>query len=163
MVGHQHTYLNQGILKSFHFIYKEEGLKGLYRGVDASMVRTGVGSAVQLSCYDVFKSKIQPWFSQENALQVHFLASLLTSFFVCIAMNTFDVASTRMYNQKSLESNKKAGALYKNGLDCIHKTIKAEGLSALYKGFTAHYLRIGPHTILTFLFLEQGRKLFTHS
>ena len=25
----------------------------------------------------------------------------------------------------------------------------------LFKGWTAHYLRVGPHTILTFVFLEQ--------
>jgi solute carrier family 25 protein 34/35 len=76
---------------------------------------------------------------------------------VCLAMNPFDVASTRMYNQKT-DTNKNVGALYRNGFDCIRKIIRVEGLSALYKGFQAHYLRIGPHTILTFVFLEQLKK-----
>jgi solute carrier family 25, member 34/35 len=70
-----------------------------------------------------------------------------------------------------LNSGKK-GVLYANGLDCIVKTVKAEGFAALYKvchlikgylhlikGFSAHYLRIGPHTILTFVFLEQLKAL----
>ena len=35
------------------------------------------------------------------------------------------------------------GLLYRNPLDCIIKTIRTEGVFALYKGFTAHYLRIG--------------------
>jgi solute carrier family 25 protein 34/35 len=144
-------------------IYKNEGLRGLWRGVDASMMRTGVGSAVQLSSYDVCKSKIfslgifDPS-SPKQQIQLHFSASLLTSFLVCLAMNPFDVASTRMYNQKTAEGQKKVGALYKNGFDCLQKTIRTEGISALYKGFTAHYLRVGPHTILTFVFLEQIKK-----
>lgn len=73
-------------------------------------------------------------------------------------MNPFDVASTRMYNQQS-NANHKGGALYKNGIDCLIKTVKVEGFPALYKGFSAHYLRIGPHTIFTFVFLEQVKKL----
>lgn len=40
------------------------------------------------------------------------------------------------------------------------KLIKNEGVFALWKGFTPYFLRIGPHTILTFLFLEQLNKVF---
>ena len=35
------------------------------------------------------------------------------------------------------------------------KIVRKEGVSALWKGFTPCYLRIGPHTVLTFIFLEQ--------
>ncbi len=63
-----------------------------------------------------------------------------------------------MYNQK-VSKDGKTGSLYRNGFDCIVKTVKAEGVGALYKGFSAHYLRIGPHTILTFVFFEQMKSL----
>lgn len=163
VVGHQHTYLNEGILKSVSHIYRTEGLRGLWRGADASMLRTGIGSAVQLSSYDLCKSYIQTLdvFDQSTSkgqLHLHFSASAFTSLLVCVAMNPFDVASTRMYNQASA-SDLKSGALYKNGLDCLKKVVRTEGLSALYKGFVAHYLRIGPHTILTFVFLEQVKAI----
>ena len=39
------------------------------------------------------------------------------------------------------------GLLYKNPIDCIWKTAKAEGFMGLYKGSTAHFLRIAPHTV----------------
>ena len=82
-------------------IYNNEGVRGLWRGVDASMVRTGIGSAVQLSSYDIIKKKVQSlsWYdesTQSGAIKVHFTASLFTSLLVCLAMNPFDVASTRM-------------------------------------------------------------------
>lgn len=122
------------------------------------VVRTGVGSAVQLSTYDITKTTLlDSNLFTSNSVSLHFSASLITSLFVCAAMNPFDVVSTRMYNQPTA-SDGKVGQLYKNGLDCIVKTVRAEGFGALYKGFSAHYLRIGPHTILTFVFLEQAKK-----
>ncbi|KAI8915938.1 mitochondrial carrier domain-containing protein [Gorgonomyces haynaldii] len=163
-VGHQHADVTKGAWFVLKSIYRREGVRGLWRGADASMLRTGVGSAVQLSSYDFFKTQLlKTGFFHMNEghgnIHVHFSASLITSFFVCLFMNPFDVASTRMYNQMTATDGKH-GSLYKNGFDCLVKTVKAEGPSALYKGFTAHYLRIGPHTILTFVFLEQFKALF---
>lgn len=100
-VGHQHAYVKQGILKSLSIIHEKEGIKGLWRGVDAAMLRTGVGSAVQLSTYDQTKryllsTGIFDSNGGDGSFNVHFAASLFTSLIVCIAMNPFDVASTRM-------------------------------------------------------------------
>ncbi|EYC24398.1 hypothetical protein Y032_0014g2485 [Ancylostoma ceylanicum] len=44
---------------------------------------------------------------------------------------------------------------YKNAFDVWAKVIKNEGVFALWKGFTPYYMRLGPHTVLTFIFLEQ--------
>lgn len=33
------------------------------------------------------------------------------------------------------------GVLYRGLFDCFRKTMRTEGLAALYKGFPAHYLR----------------------
>ncbi|KAJ3328767.1 Mitochondrial oxaloacetate carrier protein [Blyttiomyces sp. JEL0837] len=162
-VGHQHSYVTEGTVRALWHVWKFEGLRGLWRGVDAAMLRTGVGSAVQLSSYDGCKQALlrSGWFDvskdQHGGVAVHFAASAVTSLLVCLAMNPFDVASTRMYNQH-VAADGKHGSLYSSGWDCIVKTVKTEGIGALYKGFTAHYLRIGPHTILTFVFLEQVKK-----
>jgi solute carrier family 25 protein 34/35 len=154
-VGHQHSYVEKGIFHSLKTIFKAEGIKGLWRGADASMMRTGIGSSVQLPSYDLIKTqllKTSYFQDSESEMKLHFSASLITSLFVCISMNPFDVVMTRMYNQKD-------GGTYNSAMHCMAKTLKNEGPSALYKGFAAHYLRIGPHTILTFVFLEQARKL----
>lgn len=50
-----------------------------------------------------------------------------------------DTIMSRMYNQ--------TGDLYKGVFDCLYKTVKAEGLFAIYKGFFAHLARILPHTV----------------
>ena len=58
---------------------------------------------------------------------------------------------SRMYNQ--------TGNLYSSALDCFLKTLKTEGVLAIYKGFTAHLARILPHTVLTLTLAEQTNKL----
>ena len=79
-------------------------------------------------------------------------ASSLSGFLVTVAMNPADVISTRLYNQPVVAGR---GQLYSGLVDCAVKTVRAEGVRGLYKGFFAHYLRIGPHTLLTFIFWEQ--------
>lgn len=44
---------------------------------------------------------------------------------------------------------------YTGALDVLGKIIKNEGPFALWKGFTPYYFRLGPHTVLTLVFLEQ--------
>lgn len=46
---------------------------------------------------------------------------------------------SRMYNQ--------SGNLYSGIFDCLKKTVKTEGVLAIYKGYFAHLARILPHTV----------------
>jgi solute carrier family 25 protein 34/35 len=73
-------------------------------------------------------------------------------------MNPFDVFSTRLSNQPVNPVTKK-GLLYDNLYDCAKKTYRNEGIRGMYKGFWAHYLRLGPHTILTLVFWEQCKMM----
>ncbi|KAJ1679029.1 Mitochondrial oxaloacetate carrier protein [Spiromyces aspiralis] len=141
-VGHQHYYPT--FMHGLASVYREHGFKGLYRGMDAAMARAGTGSAVQFASYDKCKELIMNNFGGDFGpanFRTHLLASMVTGFLVCTAMNPFDVISTRMYNQKM--SKGKGGALYRNPLECLVRTVSTEGVSSLYKGFFAHYLRIG--------------------
>jgi solute carrier family 25 protein 34/35 len=69
-------------------------------------------------------------------------------------MNPFDVVSTRIYQSSGRQT------VYHGVFDCFKKTIRTEGWTALQKGWLALYLRLGPHTILTFVFLEKIRARF---
>lgn len=44
---------------------------------------------------------------------------------------------------------------YKGAGDVLVKVVRNEGFFALWKGFTPYYARLGPHTVLTFIILEQ--------
>ena len=40
------------------------------------------------------------------------------------------------------------------------RVVSKEGFFSLWKGFTPYYARLGPHTVLTFIFLEQMNKAY---
>jgi Mitochondrial carrier protein len=44
---------------------------------------------------------------------------------------------------------------YKGAIDVLVKVCKHEGVFALWKGFWPYYFRLGPHTVITFIFMEQ--------
>ena len=68
-----------------------------------------------------------------------------------------DVVKSRYMTQQFSPDGR--GLRYASTLDCFRKTIQAEGLVGLYKGWLPQWLRIGPHTIVTFVVLEQLRRL----
>ncbi|ODQ65246.1 mitochondrial carrier [Nadsonia fulvescens var. elongata DSM 6958] len=150
-VGDQTHYRN--FVHGIRTIYGTEGFRGLYRGLDAAIIRTGAGSSVQLPIYNAAKYAIDKYNIVNDGPLRHLLASSLSGMGVGVVMNPFDVISTRMYNQKG------DGVKYKNALDCMIKTVTIEGPLALYKGFLPQLLRICPHTILCLMFLEQTSKL----
>ncbi len=44
--------------------------------------------------------------------------------------------------------------------DVLRIVVRKEGFFSLWKGFTPYYARLGPHTVLTFIFLEQMNKFY---
>eukprot|EP01121_Diplochlamys_sp_Union-15-3_P017751 TRINITY_DN6317_c0_g2_i1.p1 TRINITY_DN6317_c0_g2~~TRINITY_DN6317_c0_g2_i1.p1 ORF type:complete len:308 (+),score=35.94 TRINITY_DN6317_c0_g2_i1:41-964(+) len=149
-VGYQHQY--SGVIGAFKEIIQKEGIRGLWRGSDGAILRVSVGSAIQLSTYDHWKHFILKYKVFSNDLAVYASASLLTGLGLVLFMNPVDVVSTRLYNQPSQNGK---GLMYTGPFDCLAKTFKSEGFFGFYKGLLTHYLRLGPHTILTFVIWEQ--------
>ena len=148
-VGTQHQY--RSAWDGLGQIYRAEGVKGLYRGVGPAMVRTGFGSSVQLPTYFLAKRRLQAWFGMQDGAPLHLLSSACSGVVVCVFMHPPDTVMARMYNQ--------TGNLYSGAFDCLFRTVKTEGILAVYKGFFAHLARILPHTILTLSLAEQTNKL----
>lgn len=57
-------------------------------------------------------------------------------------------------------NNRGQGLLYTGITDCISKVAKTEGLKGFYKGWTAVYFRIGPHSFFNLLFWDYYTKLY---
>lgn len=148
-VGTQHQYRNA--FDGLSSIFRTEGFTGLYRGMGAAMIRTGFGSSVQLPTYFLAKRQLVRHAGIEEGPTLHLASSAVSGFVVCCFMHPPDTVMSRLYNQN--------GNLYKGVFDCLGKTIKTEGVFAIYKGFLPHLARILPHTILTLSLAEQTNKL----
>ena len=58
--------------------------------------------------------------------------------------------TNRIMNEKQASSTR-----YTGPIDCIAKTVRAEGPLALYKGFVPTYLRLAPWQLIFFVLFEQ--------
>lgn len=84
-VGTQHKYRNS--IDGLRQIHGNEGVKGLYRGVGAAMVRTGFGSSVQLPTYFFAKRRLIRHLGMEDGPALHLASSAASGFVVCCVMH----------------------------------------------------------------------------
>jgi solute carrier family 25 protein 34/35 len=84
-VGTQHQYRNAW--DGLRQIYGAEGVRGLYRGVGAAMIRTGFGSSVQLPTYFFAKRRLMRHLGMEEGLALHLASSTASGFVVCVVMH----------------------------------------------------------------------------
>jgi len=149
-VGAQHYYRNS--FDALSTIFRAEGVRGLFRGIDAAILRTSMGSSVQLPSYNFTKNQLLKYdILPANSTWTFLVSSSISGACVCLVMQPADTALTRMYNQPTTigPDGRSRGVLYRNPIDCLWKTFKIEGFRGWYKGSTAHFLRIAPHTIIT--------------
>jgi dicarboxylate transporter 10 len=85
----------------------------------------------------------------KDNLVTHFSSSLLAGLIATVITMPFDVLKTRLMNAKPGE--------YSGIIDCARGVLKV-GPSGFFKGFVPAFVRLGPHTVLTFIFLEQLKK-----
>lgn len=84
-VGTQHQY--RGAWHGLNQIYSTEGIRGLYRGVSAAMIRTGFGSSVQLPTYFFAKRRLVRHLGMEEGPALHLSSSAISGFAVCCVMH----------------------------------------------------------------------------
>lgn len=137
-------------------IFKEEGLFTLWRGAIPTMGRAMVVNAAQLASYSQAKQLILQTGYIKEGIFLHFLASMISGLVTTAASMPVDIAKTRIQNMKMIDGKPE----YRGAVDVIVKVAKHEGFFSLWKGFTPYYFRLGPHTVLTFIVLEQMNRLY---
>ncbi|KAJ8923368.1 hypothetical protein NQ315_001926 [Exocentrus adspersus] len=132
-------------------IYKEEGLLTLWRGAVPTMGRAMVVNAAQLASYSQAKQILIEYVSLNEGIFLHFVSSMISGLITTAASMPVDIAKTRIQNMKTIDGKPE----YTGPVNVLVSVVRNEGLFALWKGFAPYYFRLGPHTVLTFIFLEQ--------
>lgn len=141
----------KNVFNALYRITSEEGILTLWRGCMPTVVRAMVVNAAQLASYSQAKQIVlSTGYFKENIL-LHFIASMISGLITTAASMPVDIAKTRIQNMKVIDGKPE----YRGALDVLGKVIRNEGFFSLWKGFTPYYARLGPHTVLTFIFLEQ--------
>ncbi|KAI8439833.1 hypothetical protein MSG28_013500 [Choristoneura fumiferana] len=159
-------------------IVREEGVLKLWRGATPTVGRAMVVNAAQLSTYSqvvgpcarsariattillanpAVKQQclhccVSAWRAREvfvafvpDGIALHFCASMVSGLVTTIASMPVDIIKTRIQNAAKGQSQ----------LSVVTNLLRNEGVLSLWKGFLPYYARLGPHTVLTFIFLEQ--------
>ncbi|XP_021180937.3 solute carrier family 25 member 35 isoform X1 [Helicoverpa armigera] len=155
-VGHQHKC--KGTTSALMDIFRNEGVKGLFRGVGPQIPRGMAGSASQILSFTYAKDWLRAHdLFTEYPLMLSFFGANLGGIVMTLCLNPFDVIATRLCNQPVDAQNK--GKLYKGMIDCGLKMIRFEGPMSLYKGVGANYLRLGPHTVLLLMCWDKLKEI----
>lgn len=133
-------------------IAKSEGPSVLFRGLMPNLVRGVLMTASQVVTYDIAKNVLVDNFHMDPSLKsTHFSASLIAGLVATTVCSPADVVKTRIMNAHS--SNPGEGAVH-----ILINAVKNEGVGFMFRGWLPSFIRLGPHTIVTFLVLEQLRK-----
>ena len=92
-----------------------------------------------------------PFGLDKEAKSTHFLASFIASLITTTAANPADVVKTRVMNDPH-------GAIGGPRQHFVH-ILKTDGPVGFLKGWTASYLRIGPHTVISLVLIEKVRQM----
>lgn len=131
-------------------VYKEEGVTRLFSGASTATSRAVFMTIGQLSFYDQIKIILLRYGCGDN-LTTHFVSSLCAGAIATSLTQPLDVLKTRAMNAKPGE--------FSSLWAIIVHTAKL-GPLGFFKGYVPAFVRLAPHTILTFVFLEQMRLNF---
>ncbi|KAF4622858.1 hypothetical protein D9613_002124 [Agrocybe pediades] len=142
-----------GVIDVMKHLYKEGGLRSIFRGTGATLARDGPGSAAYFAAYEVTKKALTPAGSSPSELNLS--AIIVAGGTAGVAMWALaippDVLKSRIQSAPS--------GTYTGMLDCARQTIARDGVRALWKGFGPAMARAFPANAATFLGVEASRKV----
>lgn len=136
-------------------LYKQQGIKGFYRGLDANVMRAMVLNGTKMACYDQISSIfVDQMGMSPKSMGTQFLSAFGAGFFMACTVAPFDMVRTTLMNQPP------DARLYSGFFDCTMKIIAKQGPQRLYAGFIPIWSRFAPTTCLQLVIFEQIKPIF---
>ncbi|XP_028397154.1 mitochondrial uncoupling protein 3-like [Dendronephthya gigantea] len=139
-----------GAFNAYHTIYVQEGVKGLWKGSFANIARLSLVNVSEVVVYDIIKSFFLARRLLHDNIPLHLVSAFGAGFAATVIASPVDVVKTRFMNS--------APGQYKSALHCAVETMKHNGPTAFYKGFTPNFMRLGSWNIVMFLTYEQLKR-----
>lgn len=135
-----------GMLSMIRRIWREEGLRGLYRGQAITALRDIPSYGLYFFVYEWARSRLAPRMakSSDDAVPV-LVAGGLAGAASWTAIYPLDVIKSRLQAQPGR---------YNGMLDCLRRSVAQEGLGILTRGLSATVLRAFPVNAVTFFAYE---------
>ncbi|EGG18749.1 mitochondrial substrate carrier family protein [Cavenderia fasciculata] len=182
---HQQRIIYNGPIDCIKSIVKEDGWKGLFKGIRITFVRDFLGDMVYFCTYEALKRNLitfsdrftssssptgtpggdKPSTAAENTIKIKSVATNLPPWVAicaggCAGMSFwFSIYPLDVIKTRIQTQPNNSPLKYGGIIDCAKMIYKQEGLSAFYRGFTATLFRAFPTSAINFLMYETTRKL----
>jgi len=146
-------------------ILRNEGVRGLFRGIAAPMAGAGLENAVAFSSYNaarsvyarIFQNGVDQPRATDPVTKVLF-AGMVSGFGTAHVLTPVELVKCNMQVQNLLPKEQQ---LYTGVFDCAMKLYRQGGIRALFQGHTATLARETPGNAAWFFFYFQTRGLLT--
>lgn len=143
----------KNVFEAFYRIAKTEGFPRLYVGFSMATFRGVLVTIGQLAFYDEFKTRLMNSKYFDDNMITHITASMGAGLIATLITMPADVIKTLLMNAKPGE--------FRGIMHCGTDLLKRDRIG-LFRGFWPRYIRLGPFTILTFVFYEK-LKIFSNN
>jgi solute carrier family 25 protein 38 len=139
---------------AFKKIYKQEGIKGFYKGASACMLRDGPFAGLYYAIYNNTKKQLEPLHVQPTSAAM--VSGLFAGFIATAATHPLEVVRTKM-QVKQKNSNHYSG-IYTSLL----RIWSEEGMNGLTKGLAPRLMRKPLANALTFTLYDTFKQKRSH-
>jgi solute carrier family 25 protein 34/35 len=135
----------RGVLHGVSVIVKNEGVRGLYRGIGSAYIYQILLNGCRLGFYEPLRGATTKLIFKDanvQSLGVNIFSGAASGILGAVAGSPFFLVKTRLQTfSPSLPVGTQHG--YKNSLDGLKKIYKGEGVKGLYRGVGASMIRTG--------------------
>ncbi|XP_019717649.1 mitochondrial brown fat uncoupling protein 1 [Hippocampus comes] len=139
-----------GTMQAYRHIFRNEGLRGLWKGTLPNITRNALVNCTELVTYDLIKEAILRHRLMSDNLPCHFVSAFGAGFVTTVIASPVDVVKTRYMNSPPGQ--------YRSAINCAWTMLTKEGPTAFYKGFVPSFLRLGSWNIVMFVSFEQIKR-----
>lgn len=146
-----------GIANAFVTIYKQEGFRGLYRGVTPNVI----GAGASWGFYFFFYNNLKNWSQDGNidkilSAQQHLLCATTSGFVTLLITNPIWVVKTRLCLQYGCTNQQ-----YRSMSDCFKQIYRTDGFKGYYKGLIPGIFGVS-HGAVQFVVYEEMKKFYSY-
>lgn len=128
-----HAGTRLGMGQMFAHVYRENGFRGLYKGLTAAQLRQLTYSMTRFGVYDFLKERVTGNTPREQpGVGTLILISSLSGFLGGIVGNPADVLNVRMQHDAALPAADRRN--YRHAIDGLIRVTREEGVGSLFRG-----------------------------
>jgi solute carrier family 25 carnitine/acylcarnitine transporter 20/29 len=151
--------LYAGTLDCLKTTVKNEGIRGLYKGMGAPLLGVAPIFAISFMGYGVGKQLFGPPSGQQFSYLDYFTAGAFSGIFTTVIM----APGERIKCLLQIQQGSSGPKLYSGPVDCVKKLYKEGGIKSIYRGSGATLLRDIPASGMYFLTYEAVKDYITEN